>query len=548
MSSIEVHTELPHDPETGSDWVEQRLERTGEFLNPILVKEARQALKSRQFSITFSLLLLFGWSWSLLGLAWLNPEIYFVPAGRYMLIGYFIVLAIPLLIIVPFTAFRSLATEREDGTFELLSITTLTSRQIVTGKLGSALLQMLVYYSALSPCVAFTYLLRGIDLATIFLLLFYTFLVSLLLSCVGLLLATVTGIRHWQVFLSVVFLGALFFVGFVWSMSMLSGFLWATIPVAESEFWVSNGIGLANYAAMIALLITAASSQLSFASDNRSTRIRVVMLIQHFIFCASTVYVWLLVEEEFVFYIAMMIALGYWAFMTALMNGEWAELSPRVLRSLPQSFLGRACRTWLNPGSGTGYMFGVINMFSFVVLYFACFLGADAFGFAGAAEEAYWALFAPLMFCFFVSYLGFSRLIVQLGKMILPIGVTLSLIITVIFLTFGSLIPFVIPAALNEFREIEYSAMQFTNWIWTFTVIVDEDMTQYPISIALISLSAIVIFLINFLLTIRDVERVRLATPLRVLEDEKELHPERYAMPRKSPWDDPNTGNPKSND
>ena len=105
----------------------------------------------------------------------------------------------PLLIVVPYAAFRSLAAEREDGTYELLSITTLTARQIVLGKLGSAILQMMVYYSALAPCIAFTYLLRGIDIITIGLFLTYTFLASLLLSIFGLMMATVTQARHWQV-------------------------------------------------------------------------------------------------------------------------------------------------------------------------------------------------------------------------------------------------------------------------------------------------------------------------------------------------------------
>ena len=51
--------------------------------------------------------------------------------------------------------------EREDGTYELLSITSLSSRQIVTEKLGSSLIQMLVYYATLAPCIAFTYLFAG---------------------------------------------------------------------------------------------------------------------------------------------------------------------------------------------------------------------------------------------------------------------------------------------------------------------------------------------------------------------------------------------------
>jgi len=158
MSVISQETDSPFAAKIGF-WsrVDRWLERGGERLNPILVKESRQALKSKQFFITFTLLLACGWGWSLFGVALLTPGIYYAPSGPFMLIGYSIVLTVPLLLIVPFAAYRSLASEREDGTYELLSITSLSSRQIVTGKLGSAILQMMVYYSALSPCIAFTY-------------------------------------------------------------------------------------------------------------------------------------------------------------------------------------------------------------------------------------------------------------------------------------------------------------------------------------------------------------------------------------------------------
>ena len=39
--------------------LESLLDRVGDRLNPILVKEARQAMKSRQFIVTFALLLVF---------------------------------------------------------------------------------------------------------------------------------------------------------------------------------------------------------------------------------------------------------------------------------------------------------------------------------------------------------------------------------------------------------------------------------------------------------------------------------------------------------
>ena len=160
------------------------LERGGDWLNPILVKESRQALKSRQFLICFGLVLGFGWGWSLLGIAILSPGVHYIPGGAMMLSGYVTILAVPVLVIVPFTAFRSLASEVEDGTFELLSITALSARQIVTGKLGSAAIQLLIYFSALSPCIAFTYLLRGVDIVTITAVLVYGCLASLLAASI----------------------------------------------------------------------------------------------------------------------------------------------------------------------------------------------------------------------------------------------------------------------------------------------------------------------------------------------------------------------------
>src|SRR5689334_1490161 len=113
----------PPEPETGAAlatplmaqhrsalW--DRLERwtawASDYLNPILVKETRQALKSRQFVITFSLLLLAGWLWSMMVLSW-GPSIYYGAAGGDVFAGYFCILCLPLIVVIPFGAYRSLA-------------------------------------------------------------------------------------------------------------------------------------------------------------------------------------------------------------------------------------------------------------------------------------------------------------------------------------------------------------------------------------------------------------------------------------------------------
>src|SRR5689334_6908640 len=124
----------------GRAWrqIEDRLVALVDRANPILVKETRQALKSRQFVITFLVVLVACWIVSFVGVAWVGPEIYWAAAGPTLLMGYFVVLTVPLALIVPFAAFRSLAAEQEEQTYELLSITTLSSRKIITGKLASA--------------------------------------------------------------------------------------------------------------------------------------------------------------------------------------------------------------------------------------------------------------------------------------------------------------------------------------------------------------------------------------------------------------------------
>ena len=66
--AIAPPTELvPVLPDTAWDRFESLLMRASDRLNPILVKEARQALRSRQFIFTFFLMLAAGWIWSIAG-------------------------------------------------------------------------------------------------------------------------------------------------------------------------------------------------------------------------------------------------------------------------------------------------------------------------------------------------------------------------------------------------------------------------------------------------------------------------------------------------
>ena len=505
--------------------IEGVLERASERLNPILVKEARQALKSRQFLITFTLLLTFGWAWSLLGVALLSPGVYFAPGGRFMLIGYLLVLAAPVLIIVPFSAFRSLASEREDGTFELLSITSLSSRQIVTGKLGSAVLQMLVYYSALAPCIAFTYLLRGVDIVTILLVLSYTLLVSLLLSAVGLVVATASHARHWQVILSVLLLIGLLVVLIITSVSLVNmiGAI-ETSVYRMLDFWIGHLAVISFFVSFMVLLVLAAASQISFASDNRSTKLRIVMLIQQALWIGWMTYVWIRVEEDELLFVIPTIGAVYWTIMGSLLSGEIAQLSPRVKRSLPQSFLGRMTFTWFNPGSGTGYTFAVSNLMTIVLAVFVMAVLAQMSGFAGAPRDLSLAIFGLMLVAYAAAYLGIGRLVILLLRRFVPTGLLLSILINSLLVLVGAASPVLFQAWLDGYGRLRYSSLQFSNWAWTLVEAADGDIWVYPTVVATVLLGAGGIFLLNLAFTVAEVEHVRAAVPQRVLSDDGEIH------------------------
>ncbi len=524
------------------------LERAVDHVNPILVKEARQALKSRQFVVTYSLLLAFAWGWSLLGIALLMPGVYYSSGGRFMLVGYFLVLAIPLLIVIPFSAFRSLASEREDGTFDLLSITDLSSRQIVTGKMGSAVLQMLVYYSALSPCIGFTYLLRGIDIITVFLVLGWTLLASVMMATVGLLAATIARAKHWQVLVSVVLLLGLAFFAFIWTYFILA-FVAMTPPLDDISFWISVFAVICFYAVFIGLGVFGAAGQIGFTSSNRSTRMRLLMLLHHFLWIGWMTYAWVVTMQEGALWFLTFAGGIYWIVMGALMIGESGWIAPRVRRGLPVSYLGRMVLTWLNPGPGTGYVFAVLNAATLAVVVILLGIVAQYNAFRGAPFDSGLAAGAILGVAYLAAYLGVARLI-TLAMRALGVqgGMILPFVTTCLLLVLGALLPYFVQFWLEGFHEPPYSLLQAPNWAWTLNEVADAGSLPGSTSglgfslqsgFVLVCVFALVIFFVNLVFAYREVEQVRVDVPDRVLEDEQQLHPPKVIeAPRTSPWDE----------
>ncbi len=518
-SSNDLSTEKPR----RNLWskIDDALTSLGDYLNPILVKETRQALKSRQFTASFWLVLLFAAGWSFVGISLLMPKVYYLPSGRYMLSGYFLILCVPLLLIVPFSAFRSLATECEDGTYELLSITSLSARQIVTGKLGSAILQMMVYYAALAPCIAFTYLLRGMDVGTIAVLLVSTFLVSILFSCVGLVFAGMHKSKQWQAMISVLLLLMLLIGGWAWGFWLMALVYEGGGTLNSPEFWIGVGFALSIYATVVVMLILIAAAQNSFASDNRSTQIRITMLVQLVVYAGWMMYLWITIAAEPFSVLTLIFGGIVWTIYGAFLTGEIAELSPRARRDLPQTFFGRMFLTWFNPGSATGYVFIVGSFLALIVLVLATNLIGAANRPAMAFDVNKLFPFAILMWSYMAFYLGLGRLIIVGLRKVSDFGVTAVFLIHVLVFTGAAAIPTFIQYWMQDFRDADYSYLQTVNWLWSLVEAVDGGFLMWPVVLTMVA-AALCMFCINLVLAAREIEATRLVAPERVLIDDLE--------------------------
>lgn len=346
---------------TPLDW----LGRIGDRANPILVKETRQALKSRQFVITFMLLLAASWLISAFGMLLGGPQIEFGAVGTEFFRFYYLALTFAVIVIVPFGAYRSLLAEREQATYELLSITTLSPRQIVWGKLFSAGVQLFILYSAITPFIAFTSLLQGFELLQVMFLLVTTMFVSLLISMLALMISSLVRHRFWQAICTMGLLVGL--VGTFWLMLEMTSEFQSSWDLTNADFWWGLAIVSAVAGSFFALFQQIAQSQLTFESDNRVTGIRLVCSAQFALLWTGTIVMTAMGSagapdwESAISMVAVLSAI-LWSIAGLFMVTEPNLLSRRIERNLPAGPLSRLLIAPLLPGGSRGYVFVVFQL------------------------------------------------------------------------------------------------------------------------------------------------------------------------------------------
>lgn len=167
-----------------------------DFLNPVLVKELRQGLKSRAFNFSFMLmqgLMVIG-----IAIQVLAREAGGGSGVEASTVVFWLFAAAPLLVMLPAQAINAIYGEHRQQTLPLVLLTRLTPWRMATGKWLSLMAQAMLIACAVLPYLVLRYFLGGVNVA-LDLLIFTILLGACAVLCAGgLLLST---IKHpWKAF------------------------------------------------------------------------------------------------------------------------------------------------------------------------------------------------------------------------------------------------------------------------------------------------------------------------------------------------------------
>src|SRR5438067_2372499 len=262
------------------------LARLGDRINPIVVKEARQAVNSRL--VASALLLLLGVQLAVMAVmlvldrpaaAGAESPVLDLRAGREVFIRVQGILLGTCLLLIPLTTGIRLGVERSDVNVDLLFISSLTPRAIIAGKLVAAVAVALMIFSACAPFMMFAYVLRGLDVPSIDVVLTADLVAMLVATMFAVFLASVPATRGFRLFLGVFgFIGLCYLGG--GTLALGTAFLEGEVneDPSSGEFWAAfAGLAVA-VLGFVGLMFVWSVAMVSPPASNRALPVRVYTL------------------------------------------------------------------------------------------------------------------------------------------------------------------------------------------------------------------------------------------------------------------------------
>lgn len=169
------------------------IDRIDDSLNPILVKELRQTVKNRVAIGILTAFLLLQLLMLILGVTTGADSRSEWSGGRRVFLAQQMILLFTVLTALPIHAGTRLLGERTDPGSNSMFMTTVRPSTIILGKLLAGLTLGMLVFSVCAPFMTLAFLLRGIDLVTVFVVLGLDLLLMLLAMQFALFVALMPG-------------------------------------------------------------------------------------------------------------------------------------------------------------------------------------------------------------------------------------------------------------------------------------------------------------------------------------------------------------------
>jgi hypothetical protein len=469
--------------------VKQFFASLGDRINPIVVKEVRQAVNSR---IVAGALLLFLFAQMIVMAFQLvvkddstssvsqidfraGREIFGIVQG--ILVGTCIV------VIPAFTGIR-LASERSDVNVDLLFISTLSPRKIISGKCVAAALLAVLIFSACAPFMTFAYVLRGLDIATILLILLADFFAVLLGTVFTVFLASIPATRAFRIFLGLIALvGLAYLTGrtIMLGIGMLETDFW--LDTARTEFW----LGIAGAALLvlgaIGLFFVWSVALISPVSANRALPVRLytlgLWLVWGMIFAVTSVYV----NEGEPMMVWGVFSAIFFSLQLLISVSERDEWGPRITKRIPKRTIFRIPAFFFFSGAAGGILFAVfcgLLSVGLIYLFHWCYPSLHWRHWKDGPRIS--ALILGYTYCYCMS----GVLIRRFGRS-RGLDPSITWLVTFILVGLGSVLPFFVGLALEDrmhrlMRDPDYKPLFLTSPIMAIDSDIDNDFQEVNIT------------------------------------------------------------------
>ncbi len=383
-------------------------------LNPVVVKELRQAVRNWFVIGVLLLLLLILFVAMVMYVitesigATANPTL-----GRSVFQLFFGILSVGSMIFIPGYTGTRFAKEREDANVDLMFITTLTPGQIIRGKILCGVILTGLFFSVFMPFMAFTYLLRGIDLPSIFIVLVMNFITVTAMIHLAVFLASLPVSRNFKIgitagtfFLGVSWIGGLTFGAF----EMINRGVGSRL--GSWDFWGPALTFLVAAALVMRVLYIAAVALITAPSANRALPVRVNTTIC-FLVAAVIPLLWEYfgggsgsgITEK----VSAIFGLPLLAVCLIVCVSSHDKLSLRIRRTIPITPFKRAVAFVFYSGAAGGLVWCALLAVCTLTLGFLSFGGAGGgwlgFGrktsYAMTSGASDWLVFASIIAYFF---------------------------------------------------------------------------------------------------------------------------------------------------